>query len=74
MWEVSVQTLFPLSKVLPEAPSLQSVTEALECQVVLSDVQVFDEEDLFPWGLWKILADFASGPAQHDFQDPTVLD
>lgn len=37
-------------------------------------VEVFDEETSFPWGLWKILADFASGPAQHGFQDPTVLD
>lgn len=35
-------------------------------------VEVFDEETSFPWGLWKILADFASGPAQHGFQDPTV--
>lgn len=56
MWRVSVQTLLPLSKVLPEAPSLQSVTEALACQVVLSDVEVFDEEEIsFPWGSLGLL-------------------
>lgn len=51
VWGVSVQTLLPPSKVLPEAASLQSVTEALECQVVLSDVEVFDEEDFLPLGV-----------------------
>lgn len=70
--EVSTETLLPPSKVLPEVSSLPSVTEVL---VLLSDVEVFEDEAFFPKGvLWEILADSASVPAEHDFQDPAVLD
>lgn len=43
--EVSTETLLPPSKVLPEVSSLPSVTEVL---VLLSDVEVFEDEAFFP--------------------------
>lgn len=41
----STETLLPLSQVLPEVSSLPSVTEVL---VLLSDVEVFEDEAFFP--------------------------
>lgn len=73
VWRVFIKALRPLSEVHPEIPSLQSVTEALECQMALSDVEVLDEEAFFPLGSLEDPSRLYLWACQHDFQDPAVL-